>query len=113
MEDYNEESEKVKNAKNGTFSTKIISISKTNGSKYVPQENNPEWKKEMQEIVTTDGVYITYNETQWTINEFKSKSIIVTTSPSNRINWKWIHLTKGCDCWEYDIRSTMSKKSCF
>ena len=66
----------------------------------------------MQEIATTDGVYITYNETEWVINEFKSQNVEVTTTPSNRINWKWIHLTKGCDCWKYGS-DTRDKKSCF
>ena len=36
MEIYNENSEKVKGAKTGTFTTKIISIRKVNGSKYIP-----------------------------------------------------------------------------
>ena len=122
MESYNENSEKVKEAKTGTFTTQIISISKTNGSKYIPADRPvnersnyktyPKWSMKMQEIVTTDGVYITYNETEWTINEFKSLKIEVATTHSNRVNWKWIHLAKGCDCWKYST-DTKDKKSCF
>lgn len=122
MERYNENSEKVKGAKTGTFTTQIISISKTNGSKYIPSNRPvnegskyptyPKWFENMQEIVTSDGVYITYNQTEWTINEFKSLKIEVTTTPTNRVNWKWIHLAKGCDCWKYS-NETRDKKSCF
>ena len=122
MEIYNENSEKVKSAKTGTFTTQIISISKTSGSKYIPADRPvnersnyktyPKWSMKMQEIVTTDGIYITYNETEWTINEFKSQNIEVTTTPSNRVSWKWIHLAKGCDCWKYST-DTRDKKSCF
>ena len=122
MEIYNENSGKVKSAKTGTFTTQIISISKTSGSKYIPADrpinersnykNYPKWSMKMQEIVTTDGIYITYNETEWTINEFKSQNIEVTTTPSNRVSWKWFHLAKGCDCWKYGS-DTRDKKSCF
>ena len=96
MEIYNENSEKVKSAKTGTFTTQIISISKTSGSKYIPADRPvnessnyktyPKWSMKMQEIVTTDGIYITYNETEWTINEFKFKrfcSNLIRTNISN------------------------------
>ena len=121
MEIYNENSEKVKGAKTGTFTTKIISIRKVNGSKYIPAirpknklskyKKYPIWLMTMQEIETTDGVYITYNETEWTINNFKTENIKVTTTPSNRVGWKWIHLTKNCDCWKYG-NGRRNKKKC-
>ena len=66
MENYNENSEKVKEAKTGTFTTQIISISKTNGSKYIPTDRPlnersnyktyPKWSMKMQEIETNDGL---------------------------------------------------------
>ena len=114
----------IENAKIGTFTTRLISIKKEPGEKYLPkryfdqygqEKFHAYWKKPMQEIMLENGdVYITYGETKW-CNENLHKIINVTTTESTRIGWKWVHLTKNCECWKYGGKysNAYPRKSCF
>ena len=114
----------IENARIGTFSNRLISITKQPGAKYLPKRYKNKygygktytyWKKPMQEILLENGdIYITYGETRW-CEENLYKTINVTTTESTRIGWKWIHLAHNCDCWRYggNYSDAYLRKSCF
>lgn len=81
-------SPEVTGAKLGKFETGIKSVTTVNGSKYRPGV----WSKDMFEIETEDGVYIsTYDFTNY-LNKRVEAS---TNKDKSDIEWRWINFVRA------------------
>ena len=92
MNKFNSQSPEVRNAviSKSEFQTRVIDCFVVNGSKYRPGF----WKKDIYEVETSDGVFITKDNLSLHIG----KQIIVTSNKNTRdnviedIGWIWLNL---------------------
>ena len=84
-EKYSKTSIDVKNAKlSNEFFTTINDCYKVNGYKYKPGH----WRKDIFEVITSDGVYITETD----LKKFKNKKIKVSSNQNPEpITWLWLN----------------------
>ena len=85
---YQKDSSVVENAKLGRFKTVIIDCYPVNGRKYRPDR----WRKEIFEVVTSDGTFICKNDVAKYIGSLVQvfTAINFENSEPFDINWKWI-----------------------